>query len=52
MYCCRSVANAIRAGIFVERIYRRLNSATFLQLPPEVTRVLRVSDHKIREIIQ
>ncbi|MPC24586.1 Calcium/calmodulin-dependent 3',5'-cyclic nucleotide phosphodiesterase 1C [Portunus trituberculatus] len=38
----RSVANAIRAGIFVERIYRRLSSATFLQLPPEVTRILKM----------
>ncbi|KAK4301693.1 hypothetical protein Pmani_026178 [Petrolisthes manimaculis] len=40
----RSVANAIRAGIFVERIYRRLSSATFLQLPPEVTRILKSVD--------
>ncbi|XP_076069576.1 dual specificity calcium/calmodulin-dependent 3',5'-cyclic nucleotide phosphodiesterase 1A-like isoform X2 [Oratosquilla oratoria] len=40
----RSVANAIRAGIFVERIYRRLSSATFLQLPPEVTRILKGVD--------
>ncbi|XP_045604256.1 dual specificity calcium/calmodulin-dependent 3',5'-cyclic nucleotide phosphodiesterase 1A isoform X3 [Procambarus clarkii] len=40
----RSVANAIRAGIFVERIYRRLSSATFLQLPPEVTKILKRVD--------
>ncbi|CAL4145507.1 unnamed protein product, partial [Meganyctiphanes norvegica] len=40
----RSVANAIRAGIFVERIYRRLSSATFLQLPPDVTRLLKKVD--------
>ncbi|KAF2357625.1 3'5'-cyclic nucleotide phosphodiesterase N-terminal [Trinorchestia longiramus] len=40
----RSVANAIRAGIFVERIYRRLCSATFLQLPPEVSKVLKRVD--------
>ncbi|XP_047479864.1 LOW QUALITY PROTEIN: calcium/calmodulin-dependent 3',5'-cyclic nucleotide phosphodiesterase 1-like [Penaeus chinensis] len=40
----RSVANAIRAGIFVERIYRRLSSATFLQLPPEVTEILKSVD--------
>ncbi|XP_066966855.1 dual specificity calcium/calmodulin-dependent 3',5'-cyclic nucleotide phosphodiesterase 1A-like isoform X2 [Macrobrachium rosenbergii] len=40
----RSVANAIRAGIFVERIYRRLSSATFLHLPPEVTKILKRVD--------
>ncbi|ROT82369.1 putative calcium/calmodulin-dependent 3 [Penaeus vannamei] len=34
----------IRAGIFVERIYRRLSSATFLQLPPEVTEILKSVD--------
>ena len=38
----RSVANAIRAGIFVERIYRRMSSSSFLQFPPEVARNLKV----------
>jgi hypothetical protein len=38
----RSVANAIRAGIFVERICRRPSASGFLNYPPAVTRHLRV----------
>lgn len=38
----RSVANAIRAGIFVDRIYRRVSSSTLMQFPPEVVAVLKV----------
>ncbi len=39
----RSVAQAIRAGILVERIYRRMSSSSFLQFPAEVARHLKVS---------
>lgn len=39
----RSVAQAIRAGILVERIYRRMSSSSFLQFPTEVARNLKVS---------
>ncbi|KAF5403656.1 Phosphodiesterase [Paragonimus heterotremus] len=37
----RSVANAIRAGIFVERIYRRMSSCTNLIIPPNVLMFLK-----------
>ncbi|KAK2708793.1 hypothetical protein QYM36_014417 [Artemia franciscana] len=40
----RSVANAIRAGIFVERIYRRMSSSSLAQFPPDVTKILKVSE--------
>lgn len=39
----RSVAHAIRAGIFVDRIYRRVSSTALMQFPPEVAKVLKVS---------
>lgn len=39
----RTVAHAIRAGIFVDRIYRRVSSTAMLQYPPEVAKVLKVS---------
>lgn len=38
----RSVAHAIRAGIFVDRIYRRMSSAPLMQFPPDVARALKV----------
>lgn len=38
----RSVAHAIRAGIFVDRIYRRVSSTALMQFPPEVVKVLKV----------
>ncbi|VDP72196.1 unnamed protein product [Echinostoma caproni] len=37
----RSVANAIRAGIFVERIYRRMSSCSNLVIPPNVLLFLK-----------
>ncbi|CAH8867357.1 unnamed protein product [Trichobilharzia szidati] len=37
----RSVANAIRAGIFVERIYRRMSSCSNLIVPPNVLLFLK-----------
>nr|CDS22433.1 calcium:calmodulin dependent 3'5' cyclic [Echinococcus granulosus] len=37
----RSVVNAIRAGIVVERIYRRMSSCTCLILPPNVVLLLK-----------
>nr|XP_046919951.1 calcium/calmodulin-dependent 3',5'-cyclic nucleotide phosphodiesterase 1-like [Dermatophagoides farinae] len=40
----RSVANAIRAGIMVDRIYRRLFSATTIQIAPEVSNFLKGTD--------
>lgn len=47
----RSVAHAIRAGIFVDRIYRRVTNIAFMQFPPEVVRVLKVCRvHSIRAL--
>lgn len=43
----RTVAHAIRAGIFVDRIYRRVSSTAMLQFPPEVVKVLKVNCKKI-----
>ncbi|XP_044744067.1 calcium/calmodulin-dependent 3',5'-cyclic nucleotide phosphodiesterase 1-like isoform X3 [Chrysoperla carnea] len=40
----RSVAHAIRAGIFVDRIYRRVSSSAMMQFPPEVVKVLKTLD--------
>lgn len=40
----RSVAHAIRAGIFVDRIYRRVTSTALMQFPQDVVRVLKVSN--------
>lgn len=40
----RTVAHAIRAGIFVDRIYRRVSSTAMLQFPPEVVKVLKVKN--------
>ena len=40
----RSVANAIRTGIFIEKIYRRMSSSQLMVIPPEVQHVLRVCD--------
>uniref|UniRef100_A0A1I8I0A0 Phosphodiesterase n=2 Tax=Macrostomum lignano TaxID=282301 RepID=A0A1I8I0A0_9PLAT len=37
----RSVANAIRAGIMVERIYRRLSSSSSISVPPNVLLLLK-----------
>ena len=41
----RSVAHAIRAGIFVDRIYRRVSSTALMQFPSEVVNVLKVNDN-------
>lgn len=38
----RSVAQAIRAGIFVDRIYRRIAASGFMQFSPEIVEVLKV----------
>ncbi|XP_073986809.1 dual specificity calcium/calmodulin-dependent 3',5'-cyclic nucleotide phosphodiesterase 1-like isoform X3 [Rhodnius prolixus] len=40
----KSVAHAIRAGIFVDRIYRRVTSTALLQFPAEVVKVLKTLD--------
>ncbi|XP_076288775.1 dual specificity calcium/calmodulin-dependent 3',5'-cyclic nucleotide phosphodiesterase 1A-like isoform X10 [Lasioglossum baleicum] len=40
----RSVAHAIRAGIFVDRIYRRVTNTAMMQFPQEVVKVLKTLD--------
>ncbi|KAH8248868.1 hypothetical protein KR032_003927 [Drosophila birchii] len=40
----RSVAHAIRAGIFVDRMYRRVSSSTLTSFPPDVVRMLKNLD--------
>ncbi|CAH2067410.1 unnamed protein product, partial [Iphiclides podalirius] len=40
----KSVAHAIRAGIFVDRIYRRVTSTALMQFPQDVVRVLKTLD--------
>lgn len=40
----RSVANAIRAGIMVEKIYRRMSSSTLLQIPAHLVSLLKYVD--------
>ncbi|XP_050050017.1 dual specificity calcium/calmodulin-dependent 3',5'-cyclic nucleotide phosphodiesterase 1A-like isoform X6 [Dermacentor andersoni] len=40
----RSVANAIRAGIMVEKIYRRMSSSTLLQIPNHLAALLKSVD--------
>ncbi|XP_033727876.1 calcium/calmodulin-dependent 3',5'-cyclic nucleotide phosphodiesterase 1A-like isoform X2 [Pecten maximus] len=40
----RSVAHAIRAGIMVDRIYRRLSSSAGLHIPPHVLQLLKQLD--------
>ncbi|XP_020295324.1 calcium/calmodulin-dependent 3',5'-cyclic nucleotide phosphodiesterase 1-like isoform X3 [Pseudomyrmex gracilis] len=40
----RSVAHAIRAGIFVDRIYRRVTNTALMQFPSEVVKVLKTLD--------
>ncbi|KAG1681390.1 Calcium/calmodulin-dependent 3',5'-cyclic nucleotide phosphodiesterase 1 [Nymphon striatum] len=41
----RSVANAIRAGIFVDRIYRRMSSSVGPQIPANVVPLLKSMDN-------
>ncbi|XP_065561856.1 dual specificity calcium/calmodulin-dependent 3',5'-cyclic nucleotide phosphodiesterase 1-like isoform X2 [Artemia franciscana] len=48
----RSVANAIRAGIFVERIYRRMSSSSLAQFPPDVTKILKQVDDWSFDVFQ
>ena len=38
----RSVANAIRAGLLVDRLYRRISKAELIPCPPDVARLLKV----------
>ncbi|XP_070145297.1 dual specificity calcium/calmodulin-dependent 3',5'-cyclic nucleotide phosphodiesterase 1 isoform X8 [Drosophila kikkawai] len=40
----RSVAHAIRAGIFVDRMYRRVSSSALTAFPPDVVRMLKNLD--------
>ncbi|GIX71924.1 hypothetical protein CEXT_85891 [Caerostris extrusa] len=41
----RSVAHAIRAGIMVDKIYRRLSSSSNLQMPAQIAQLLKVSTY-------
>ena len=43
----KSVANAIRTGIFIERIYRRMSSSQLMVMPPEVQKALKVMDRHL-----
>ena len=38
----RSVANAIRTGIFIEKIYRRMSSSQLMAIPPDIHKALKV----------
>ncbi|XP_044012728.1 calcium/calmodulin-dependent 3',5'-cyclic nucleotide phosphodiesterase 1-like isoform X2 [Aphidius gifuensis] len=40
----RSVAHAIRAGIFVERISRKVTNSVMMRFPPDVIKVLKTLD--------
>lgn len=40
----KSVAQAIRAGIMVDRMLRRMSSSLESNVPPPVSRVLKVND--------
>ncbi|KAH8266587.1 hypothetical protein KR018_001834, partial [Drosophila ironensis] len=40
----RSVAHAIRAGIFVDRMYRRVSSSALTAFPPDVVKLLKNLD--------
>ncbi|XP_042898223.1 dual specificity calcium/calmodulin-dependent 3',5'-cyclic nucleotide phosphodiesterase 1A isoform X3 [Parasteatoda tepidariorum] len=40
----KSVAHAIRAGIMVDRIYRRLSSSSNLQMPAQIAQLLKNSE--------
>lgn len=41
----KSVAHAIRAGIFVDRMYRRVVTTPLMTFPTDVVKVLKVSSH-------
>ena len=41
----RSVANAIRTGIFIEKIYRRMSSSQLMAIPPDVHHALKVCNY-------
>jgi hypothetical protein len=42
----RSVANAIRTGIFIEKIYRGMSSGHHMEIPPEVAAHLKVGTNQ------
>ena len=44
----RSVANAIRTGIFIEKIYRRMSSSQLMAIPPDVQHALKVQSKCFR----
>ena len=44
----RSVANAIRTGIFIEKIYRRMSTSQLMSIPQNLNKFLEVSVKKER----
>lgn len=40
----KAVANTIRTGIFIEKIYRRMSSSQLMHIPPEISKVLKGID--------
>ncbi|GBM99205.1 Calcium/calmodulin-dependent 3',5'-cyclic nucleotide phosphodiesterase 1 [Araneus ventricosus] len=47
----RSVAHAIRAGIMVDRIYRRLSSSSNLQMPAQIAQLLKMSTASLESFL-
>jgi len=41
----RSVANAIRTGIFIEKIYSKMSTSQMMVIPPEVEAFLKTTDN-------
>ncbi|GIY48096.1 hypothetical protein CDAR_483521 [Caerostris darwini] len=48
----RSVAHAIRAGIMVDKIYRRLSSSSNLQMPAQIAQLLKNSEDWSFDVFQ
>ncbi|XP_039279824.1 calcium/calmodulin-dependent 3',5'-cyclic nucleotide phosphodiesterase 1 [Nilaparvata lugens] len=48
----KSVAHAIRAGIFVDRIYRRVVNTTAVEFPMEVVKILKLLDEWSFDVFQ
>ena len=44
----RSVANAIRTGIFIEKIYRRMSTSQLMVIPENLNPFLEVRENLIR----
>ena len=46
----KSVATAIRTGLFIEKIYRRMSSSQLMAIPKEINDVLEVSHHDMTKL--